>query len=103
MENQQNSLSLDQFMDKLLQEKQLPELSPEVMAEMKSDLMSRVEDRINAQLIASMNPDQLAAFTNLLEEDNDQKTQEYLKSNIPDLENVVATALLNFRNTYLGL
>lgn len=102
MENQQNSLNLEQYVDKLLSEKQLPDLGPEVIAQMKSDLLSRVEDRINAALIEHLNPDQMKEFDSLLETNNEADVQDFLKRAIPDLETVIATALINFRAIYLG-
>ncbi len=102
MENQQNSLNLEQYVDKLLSEKQLPDLGSEVVAQMKSDLMSRVEDRINAALIEHLNPDQMKEFDVLLETNNETEVQDFLKRAIPDLETVIATALINFRAIYLG-
>jgi hypothetical protein len=70
---------------------------------MKKDLTSRVEDRINAALIANLNPEQMKQFNDILDTDNESQTQEFLKSQISDLETVIAGALINFRATYLGL
>lgn len=102
MINQENDLNLEQYVDKLLSEKQLPDLGPEVIAQMKSDLLSRVEDRINAALIEHLNSDQMKEFDTLLETNNEAEVQEFLKRSIPDLETVIATALINFRAIYLG-
>lgn len=103
MNIEEKSLEIDQFVDKLLEEKQLPDLGSEVLAQMKNDLISRVEDRINAALISNMSPDQLQRFDALLDTDNESETQAFLKSEIPDLETIIASALINFRATYLGL
>lgn len=102
MNNHQSSLELEQFVDKLMEEKQLPELTPEIKAQMKSDLISRVEDRINAALIANMNAEQMKQFDTVLEANEEAEVQQFLKDAIPDLETVLATALINFRATYLG-
>ncbi len=102
MNNEQNSMELEQFVDKLLEEKQIEGITPEIRAQMKLDLLSRVEDRINAALIANMNPDQMKEFDALLETNNETEVQQFLKTNIPDLETVLATALINFRATYIG-
>lgn len=103
MSIEEKSIEIDQFVDKLLEEKNLPELGPEVLAEMKKDLVSRVEDRINTALIFNMSPEQLQRFNQLLDSDNESETQAFLKTEIPDLETVIASALINFRATYLGL
>lgn len=102
MKNEQNPAELDQFVDKLLEEAKLPDLAPEVIAQMKSDLLSRVEDRINAALISHMDAEQMKQFDQLLEANSDSEVQQFLKDAIPDLETVIATALISFRSTYLG-
>lgn len=102
MKNDQDSIELDRYVDKLLEEANLPDLAPEIIAQMKADLLSRVEDRINAALISNMTPDQMKQFDALLETNNDSEVQQFLKDTIPDLETVIATALISFRSTYLG-
>lgn len=103
MKIDQSSFELEQFVNKLLEEAALPDLGPEVISQMKSDLLSRVEDKINAALISHMNTDQMKQFDVLLEANNDSEVQQFLKDAIPDLETVIATALISFRSTYLGI
>jgi Arc/MetJ-type ribon-helix-helix transcriptional regulator len=103
MKIDQKSPHLEQFVDKLIEEKKFPNLDDEVLAQLRADLMSRLEDRINAALISNMTYEQLQEFDKLLERNNELEVQNYLRQAIPDLETVIATALINFRSTYLGL
>lgn len=103
MKIEQNTADLSLFVDKLIEEKNLPDLGEEIRAEMKSDLMSRLEDRINLTIITNLNEQQLVEFDEIVEKNDQVAIQQYLKKAIPDLETVVATVLLQFRNTYLGI
>src|SRR3990167_3870095 len=96
--------SIDQFVDRLTLEKGLTRLEPEVLAQMKSDLKERVEDKINAVIVEKLPKELLADFEKLLSEDASEKeTQKFCQENIPNLDSVLASALLDFRNIYLNL
>jgi hypothetical protein len=103
MVNSDQSQELATFVDKLVAEKQITDVSEEVLAQMKEDLLSRVEDRINAELIAVLSPEQMAEFDKIMDSGDQGQMQDYLKQAIPDLETVVASALIKFRATYLGI
>ncbi len=94
---------LVQFAEKLLKEKQLDSVDPDVYEELKKDLLSRVEDHINVALLEQMPGDKLEEFHALLETGNSPEIVEYCQKNVPDFQGVIASTLYNFRNTYLGL
>ncbi len=103
MVNSDQSQELAAYVDKLIAEKQITDVSDEVLAQMKADLLSRVEDRINAELIAVLSPEQMAEFDKIMDSGDQSQMQNYLKQAIPDLETIVASALIRFRATYLGI
>ncbi len=94
---------LDQFVDRLLQEKKLADSDPEVMAQLHEDLASRVESHINAAILSQMPPEHLEEFTNVLDVGDGDKIWEFCKKHVSDVDSVVAQALLDFRNNYLGV
>jgi DNA-directed RNA polymerase subunit F len=93
---------LEQFVDRLLQEKQLSQTDPEILTELKNDLLSRVENHVNAAILAEIPGDKLDEFNALLESGNSEQIVSYCQANVPDFQNVIATTLNNFRNIYLG-
>lgn len=94
---------LHYFVDQLLTERQVGDLDPEVLDQMKSDLYSRVEDHINAAVLTNLPENKLAEFNKLLDTASPQEIQEFAHSNIANLDQIVAATLASFRKTYLGL
>ena len=95
---------LEEFVNSLLNEKNLPDNLPDdVREQMSNDLCERVEARIKAVIAASL-PEQyheeLMALNS--KEGNDQEVQKFIQDKVPNLDAVVATELVKFRNTYLG-
>ena len=101
-ETQNTSPSLEIFVDRLVEEKGLDTLEAEVVAQIKKDLLDRVEDHVNAAILASLPPEKLEPFEKLLQGGNPEISQKFCHDNIPDLEQVMAAALLNFRSIYLA-
>jgi hypothetical protein len=98
-----NEYSLEAFINRLLEEKQFANLDADVRSQLHNDLLGRAEDYINASLIAALNDTEQQEFSKLLDEDKStEELQEFLKKHINDPEEVVAAALLRFRDAYLG-
>jgi hypothetical protein len=97
-------LDLGLFVDRLIEEKNLPkDLEKEVMDQIKADLLSRVEDRINAVIIANLAPEKLEEFSKMLDENiRDEEMQKFCADNIPDLPQLIATELIVMKNSYLS-
>jgi uncharacterized membrane protein YheB (UPF0754 family) len=103
MTTQTQGLDLESYVDKLLEEKKLPEgLEQDVLDQMRKDLMKRVQNRINAAILANLTEDQMEEFNKLLDEDNEENTQKFLEENIADFAEMIATELIVFKQTYLG-
>ena len=96
-----NEQVIDNFVENLIKEKGLPDLDPAIMDQMKADLKERVSNRVNAAIIAKMPPDQLDVFEKKMDAGDEQDLENYIAAQIPDLENVLAQELLEFRVTYL--
>lgn len=94
--------NIEEFVDRLIKDKGFDEQDPDVLAQIKSDLMDRVENRINAMIVSNVNPESLPDFEKILNEDSPEKVQEFTKKHIPDIDEKVAAELLTFKNIYLG-
>lgn len=103
MMKQTKDLDLESFVDKLLEDKKLPnDLDQEVILEMKKDLMERVEDRINALIVSHLSPDKMEEFSGILDSRDENQIQAFLETNIQDLPEIIASELILFKQTYLA-
>ncbi|HEY0979889.1 MAG TPA: DUF5663 domain-containing protein [Candidatus Paceibacterota bacterium] len=99
----ESDTTLEAFVERLITEKQFENLEPEVREQLKSDLVSRAEDHVNASVIAALSETDLAAFQTMLAEDKDAAAlQAFLSEHVKDMDQVVAGALIAFQQTYLG-
>lgn len=101
MAQTQDSLGL--FVERLVEEKGLTNLDKEVLAQIKTDLLERVEDRINASIVEHMPVDQVEFFEKLVERGEKTEIHAFCERHIPGLDDIVAKELIAFRGTYLGL
>lgn len=101
MDKLKNAFSLELFADQLLEEKGADSLDEEIKATMKTDLVSRLEDKVNAIILAALPSEKLDEFSKMLDGDLEGMDQ-FLKNNIPGFEEVLAAGLLEFRTTYLS-
>ena len=93
--------NLDTFVDKILEEQEIVGISEEVYAQLKQDLLGRTEDMINAEILRHMPEDALPEFEKILETGTDDDVQTFCASKIPNLDTVVAEALIQVRALYL--
>ena len=93
---------LGEFVDRLINDKGFEEKDPEVIAQMKSELLERVENRINAMIISKMNPEKLDDFDKILDSGSEEEIQDFVRKEIPDIDENVAKELLDFKDIYLG-
>ncbi len=101
---QENNLDLKVYVDRLVEEKNFPkDLEAEVIDQIKKDLLSQVESRVNAVIISNLSEDKLEEFGILLDKDiSDLEMQKFCGENIPNLSELIATELLIFRDSYLA-
>jgi hypothetical protein len=94
--------NIEEFVDKLVSEKGFDTQDPEVLAQIKSDLLERVGDRVNAMIMSAMPEEKLSEFEGVLDSKDDEKIANYVKEQIPDIDERTATVLLSFKNSYLS-
>lgn len=94
--------NLEQFINRIIEEKGFQNEAPEVLTQIKEDLLESVERRINAMIIKNLDEHILPDFEALLDADNKEKIQVFIKQHIPDIDERVAAELLEFKTLYLG-
>ena len=94
--------NLDKFIDELVAQKGFSEKDPDILKQIKLDLLDRVEDRINAMIMTVLPSTSLSAFEEKLDTGSDEEIQEFVKSHIPDINERIAFELVSFKNMYLS-
>lgn len=94
--------SLETFVDRLLEEKGLANLDNETLVQAKKDLTDRLENRLNAAILEKMPPQYLEEFEKILDKQNEEETQAFCNEKIPNLPEILAAELAEFRVIYLN-
>jgi len=96
-------LGIDIFVNELIkQKKEFEGLSEDVLLSIKEDLKTRVESYLNISLLKYIPENKLDDFETAIDTNYANIIQAFCKKNIPNLTQVVALSLVNFRETYLG-
>jgi hypothetical protein len=96
---------MDQYLNQLLSDQGVPaDVDPEVRQELYNELASRVSDFINRRLVENMEESALPEFGTLLDQEpvDQQKLQQFMTDHVPNSNDIVTKALLEFRSIYLG-
>ena len=96
-----DNLTLESFVEKLLIEKGMGGLDPEVFAQLQADLADRLETLINAEILKRIPEDNLAEFDKLLDGEDEQALHNFCHVHIPNMEQMVAEVLIDARQAYL--
>lgn len=94
--------NLEKFVDELVAQKGFNEKDPEVLEQIKLDLLDRVEDRINAMIMENLPTDKLDEFEKKLDSGSDEEIKAFVTKNIPDIKDRVAFELVSFKSMYLS-
>lgn len=90
------------YATRLLDERGVTGVSPEVMEQMRADLLERIHDTINASILQVLPPAKYQAFSDVLDADDQAQVESFMRTHVPDLDSVLAKALFDFRVTYLA-
>ena len=101
MENKSDAI--EQFVSQLVAEKKFENLLPESLNQIREDLYSRVEDRINAVILNNLPQENADEFDALLDVGDPEAISAYCHEKIENMDQLIAGELLAFRNTYLGI
>lgn len=99
-----NLLTLSDYADKLLEEKNYQTITDEVRQELKNELVTQLNDTLIAKVIEKLSDQDIKELNNLLDlKPSDTQLQQFIKSKIQDPESFITNVLLTFRKTYLGI
>lgn len=92
---------LDKFLDQLITEKNLSDQDPEVAAQIRADLLDMLNRKLDAVILANLPSESLEDFEVLIDAGEASAIQEFVSANIPNLDEVIAKGLMEFRQAYL--
>lgn len=97
-------LTLADYVDKLIAEKNYETVTDEVKIELKNELLRQLNDTLMAKLIEQLSDEEVKELNNFLDiKPSDEQLQQFIKSKLDDPQRFIANVLLSFRRTYLGL
>ena len=95
---------VDDFLSTLLDEGGMESVSPEVRAQMLTDLRKRLNERLFATIIVNLSDEKVTEFRELTDRTPaDENFEKFIDENISNAQEVFAAAFMTFRNDYLGL
>ncbi|HNW20032.1 MAG TPA: DUF5663 domain-containing protein [bacterium] len=97
------SPSLDKFVDELLVAQGIDQLEPEIRDQLVQDLTDRLNDRLEAAIVAELPEEKLPELEVIIDKKaGNEELQKFFAQNIPDLPAILARELAAFRQSYLG-
>lgn len=91
------------FLEGLLQDTGMKTLDEEMKEEMIKELFARLDNYMTSVIIDNLPAEHLEPFTKMAEEKKSrQEMEDFLKANMPNATEVLARALIEFRELYLG-
>lgn len=95
---------LERFINEILDEKQLPGVTPEVRIQLVTDLKERLLDQINRALITALPEVKIVEFNTLLDDEtvSDESIQQFIADSGVDVQKVTLQTMLRFSELYLG-
>ena len=96
-------MGIDWYINELIKQKpEFKDLDNEVIEQIKKDLRPRVESYINMSIVKNIPENKLEEFETVLDTNDQNKIQEFCNKYIPDINQVIAMALISFRDSYIG-
>lgn len=96
------SPNLQDFVERLMTEKGYRTLSAEAEASLKQELLQLVNDKINATIVGHIPESKQEEFGNLIDGADDAQLQEFIIAQVPNLQEIVSSTLLEFRRAFLA-
>jgi hypothetical protein len=97
-----DSESITAFLDQLINDGGLGEVEPQTRQQMITDLRTRLQNSLFTRLITKLPESDLPAFDTMLEQKaKDEDVQNFLRERIPNIDEHIAQAMLDFRKGYV--
>lgn len=94
--------TLEEYVDDLLDERGLSLVDEAVLIELRADLLLRVQERLNAEMVALLNDDLREELEDLLDVGAEPSVlREWFARHVPKFDDVYTQTLADFRTSYL--
>lgn len=94
---------IDEFIDKLIKDKNFKDITPEIESEIRNDLKNRLDKFILARIISNLSDEKVDQFNSMLDaKKSETEIQEFITASIPDFVDFLTQTLMEFRGIYLG-
>lgn len=95
---------LDQFVENLLAEKNLPSMDDAVRIQLVADLKQRLLDQINRALIDALSDEKLNDFNAMLDDESitDERIEQFMAESGINVKQITLQTMLRFSELYLG-
>ena len=96
--------SIDDFIEQILNEKGITDVSPDVREQLNEEMKTRLMDQINKAAVMQLSEEKAVELANMVDDPNftDEKMTEFMKNSGVDLVQVTLDTMLRFRGLYLG-
>ena len=99
----QTPVEIKSFLEEVLGEANIESPTPELKEAMIGDLSGRLEQWLMMTVAKQLKPEDGVALEKLLEKRvTQEEIQSFLVQRVPDIEAIIAQAMLDFKNAYLG-
>ena len=98
-----NNKDLQEFVTNIINEKGLSVSSDEVKQQLIDDMMHRLLDIIDKEVLNAMSDQDIDKLNQMLDKSaSDEEVQAFIASVVPDMKQIVARTTIRFRNAYLN-
>ncbi len=93
---------VEQFLNEIIDDSDLSDLAPEVRQILVADLKSTLKAKITGEITRRLTAEKCRAIEALVENRaNLEKIQAVIKESIPNIENIIAGSMLEFRSKFI--
>ncbi|MBQ3432957.1 hypothetical protein IJG22_01515 [Candidatus Saccharibacteria bacterium] len=96
--------SIDDFISQLLVDKGITDLDPEIEADLKEEMKTRLMDQINKAAVMQLSEEKAAELAELIDAPDftNEKMTEFMQNSGVNLTEITLDTMLRFRSLYLG-
>ncbi|MBO4276729.1 hypothetical protein J5868_03485 [Candidatus Saccharibacteria bacterium] len=96
--------NIDDFLESLLNDKGITDVDPEIRAELKEDMKTRLMDQINKAAILELSEEKAIELADQIDKPDftNEKLTKFIQDAGVNLTEVALDTMLKFRNFYLG-
>ncbi len=99
-----SSNPIDQFIDRLIEQSGLSEVSEDKKQEYHQTLLGLVQQKLGMEFMKMLPPDNVDEFVSLAEKEaSSEKMLGFFQKNIPDFENKVVDILKSFEQDFIHI